>query len=296
MICSTTMNRKVEPIPHYTAIICVFACATIPKYKDQILKIKETWYKRALEKNMLVLFFLGEEPVPDMIGDEYVYLKGVSNDYLSASTKQNLGIKYIVEQSIEGKYDYDWIHMCGTDTFLVIDRLETYVLKYFPNNKSKHANVAIGGHGDYRTIDPGVSTYFFSGGPGFLLSNMCSKLIYPYLEQMFETWTRKCMKGRSETLVEDPSAYSDGRLKGVQRNMETNNEWLITGCDLALCYYLQTITHTEMIKDDSHFFSCNYLGYPCHIGQVPTDFVACHSMSLQDFDDYQAILHEYGMC
>ena len=251
-----------EPIPHYTVIICVFACATVPKYKDQILKIKETWYQRALEKNMLVLFFLGEEPVPDMVGDEYVYLKGVANDYKSAGTKQNLGIKYIVEQSIEGsKYNYDYIHVCGSDTFLVIDHLEKYVLRCFP----KEVNIAIGGHGDYRTIDPGVSTYFFSGGPGFLLSSMCSKLIYPYLEHMTENWTRKCM--------------------------ETNNEWLIPACDVALCYYLQTITHTEMIKDDAHFFHCNYLGYPCHIGQTSTDFVSCHSMSLQDFDDYHAILH-----
>lgn len=250
-------QSKQQPQPHrYTVVICVFACATIPKYKAEILKIRETWYKRALEKNMLVLFFLGEEPVPDMVGDEYVYLTGVSNDYLSASAKQNLGIKYIVEQSVEQRtYDYDWIHVCGTDTFLWIDRICAFcndIRAIAPPD----ANVAIGGNGDYRTVDPGVSTYFMSGGPGFLLSNRCSKLIYPYLEHMFEHWTRKCI--------------------------DTNTEWLIAGCDVAISYYLQTITHTIIIRYDEHFLN---LYHRIETSQT----IACHPVSLSDFDRFHAV-------
>lgn len=243
----------------YDVIICVFACATIPKYREQILKIKETWYKRALEKNMLVLFFLGEEEVPDLVGSEYIYLKGVSNDYSSASIKQNLGIKWIIDS-----YSFDYIHVCGTDTFLVIDNLEKLVRKYEPTR-----NISIGGHGCHRTID-GKSTYFHSGGPGFLLSRSCSKLLYPHLENMYENWREKC---------------------SLQ-----NNGHLIDACDVAMGYYLGGLLDTEMIKEDACFFHCTYYGYPCHMGQVDdTKIVACHLMSLMDFDNFQGILRSRNM-
>ena len=244
---------------HYSVIVCVFACHTIPKYREQILKIRETWYKRALEKNMLVLFFLGEEN-PDMVGDEYVYLKGVGNDYASASIKQNLGIKYIIEN-----YCYDYIHVCGTDTFLVIDNLVELVKKYDANK-----NISIGGHGCHRTID-GKSTYYHSGGPGFLLSRACSELLLPYLENMYENWCEKCIS--------------------------QDIEYLSTACDVAMGYYLQSVTNTEMIKEIDHFFHCTYYGYPCHMGQVDdTKIVACHLMTLQDFDNFQGILRTRNMC
>lgn len=242
----------------YKVIVSVFACATIPKYRDQIFKIKETWAKRAIEKNMLVLFFLGEEKT-DLIGEEYIYLTGVTNDYNSASLKQNLGIKYIVDN-----YDFDFIHVCGTDTFLVIDNMEKLIENYNPNE-----NLAIGGHGCHREID-GERTYFMSGGPGFLLSNNCCQLLYSYLDKMYENWIQQCIKD--------------------------NNQHLIGGCDVAISYYLQKKTNTKIYKEDDKFFHCTYYGYPCHHGQVDdTKIVSCHLMSLYDFDNFQHILRSRNM-
>jgi hypothetical protein len=39
----------------YKLVICVFGCATIPEYKNEILKIDETWGNRAQQKG--VIFF-----------------------------------------------------------------------------------------------------------------------------------------------------------------------------------------------------------------------------------------------
>lgn len=256
-----------EPPPRkkhvYKAIMCVFACATISKYKDEILKIRETWYRRALENNMLVLFMLGEEPT-DLVGDEYVYLPGVKNDYESASLKQNLGIKYIIDN-----YDYEYIHVCGTDTFLVIDNLVKLLETY-----ESTQNIAIGGHGCHRNIN-GEKTYFLSGGPGIIISKSCALLLYEYLALMYEEWKAICIKDR--------------------------NENLIAGCDVAISYYLQKRTNTRIIREDDKFFFCNFLGHPCHICEVGGDvenrrhIVACHLMSPSDFDNFQGILRQWGM-
>jgi len=243
----------------YKVIICAFACLTVQKYRDQVMKIRETWYKRALKKNMLVLFFLGEEQT-DLVGPEYIYLKGVNNDYESASIKQNLGIKYIIDN-----YDFDFIRICDTDSFLVIDNLEKLLDNYDPND-----NIAIGGHGCHRIID-GESIYYLSGGPGILLSNKSCMLLYEYLENMFKNWKIKCI--------------------------EQNNDYLITACDVAICYYLQKKTNTKLLKEDDKFFHCNYYGYPCHIGKVDDNkIVGCHCMSLYDFDKFQEILKSRNMC
>ena len=224
------------------------------------MKIRETWYKRALERNMLVLFFLGEEPT-DLVGPEFVYLPGVGNDYASATHKQNLGIKYIVDN-----YSFDFVHICGGDTFLVIDNMVQLLENYDPAE-----NVAIGGHGCYRPIDEGERTYFLSGGPGFLLSRMCCQLLYGYLEGMFADWHQKCIE-------------------------QGHHPDFITAADLSISYYLQKKIQTRMAKEDDKFFHCTYYGHPCHPGQVDdTKIVACHLMSLADFDAYQGILQSRGM-
>ena len=44
----------------YDIIFCIFGCDTIPKYKNEILKINETWGKIALQYNIKLLYFLGE--------------------------------------------------------------------------------------------------------------------------------------------------------------------------------------------------------------------------------------------
>lgn len=242
----------------HSIIICVFACVTIPKYREQVMKIKETWYKRACQKNLLVLFFLGEEPT-DITGSEFIYLSSVGNDYESASLKQNLGIKYIVDN-----YDFDFLHVCGTDAFLVIDNMIKLVELYDPSE-----NIVIGGHGCYRMID-GKKTYFMTGGCGFLLSKKCCSILYTLLDGMYQNWKIKCI--------------------------EQNQIQLIESCDVALFYYLHKI-ETMMMKEDDKFFHCTYYGFPCNHPEPidNTKIVACHNMSLSDFDRFQAILQSRWM-
>ena len=40
----------------YDIIFCIFGCDTIPKYKNEILKINETWGKIALQYNIKLLY------------------------------------------------------------------------------------------------------------------------------------------------------------------------------------------------------------------------------------------------
>ena len=103
-------------------IICLFGCATIEKYKKQIQFINETWIKKAKERNIITLFFLGEEQT-DLVGENYIYLKGVGNDYLSASYKQDLGLKYIYENY----NDIEFVYVAGTDVYINIDNLLTNI-------------------------------------------------------------------------------------------------------------------------------------------------------------------------
>lgn len=158
--------------PHYNVIINIFGCTTIEKYKNEIIKINETWGKKA-EK---ILFFLGEEET-ELKGDKYFYLKNVKNDYASSSYKQNLGLKYIYEN-----YNADFVFTCGTDTFINIDNMTNYISKF-----DKNENLYIGGHGDIRVVK-GENIYFHSGGAGFILTNTALSLIYPYLHDMSEKW------------------------------------------------------------------------------------------------------------
>lgn len=238
----------------YDIIFCVFGCATIQKYKNEIQKINETWGLKA-NLNNKVLFFLGEEKT-ELVGEEYIYLNGVYNDYMSASYKQNLGLKYIYEH-----YDCNFIYICGTDTFINIEVLQKYLEnKFFP----KDDNFCIGGDGDIRNIIQ-QPYYFHSGGPGMILSYKALSEIYPQLENMVSNWNNIVSK-------------------------EKKTRKLICACDVAICYYLKQIG-CVFIKEDSLFFNCNNdLGFPC--SGLKTKFIACHNISLSDFDNFFFELYE----
>jgi len=239
---------------YYKIIICVFGCATIPKYKEEILKINNTWRNLSNSSSVKILFFLGEEKVVDLEGENYIYLPNVKNDYLSASYKQNLGLKYIYEN-----YTCDYVLSCGTDTFINIPKLVNILSKF-----SSTDSLYIGGHGDYRTIH-GQSYFFHSGGPGFIISFPCLKKMYPYLENLTDIWITICKESKINELN--------------------------TACDVAISYFLQVLVKPEVIKLNTMFTNCNYKGYPCHLHQIDMrEIVSCHNMTLTDFDDFYDIL------
>lgn len=277
----------------YNIIFCVFGCDTIDKYRKEILKIKETWGKapslmvptgkapslmvptgkapslmvpskapsKAPSNKVLenkILFFLGEEgPLHD---DDCVHLENVENDYLSASYKQYGGLKYIYEN-----YNFNYVFICGTDTFVLTDNLINYI-----NNESEISPdkpLVIGGHGDNRKIC-NETVHFFSGGPGIILTKSTMDIIYPELGTMQEEWMWLCAENGYTTYI--------------------------PACDLSLCYFLKRygIIFVNVVN---RFFNCNYLGYnPDHsiccakTVNIQT-MISCHHMSLENFDYLEKI-------
>ena len=247
----------------YDIIFCVFACDTIERYKNEIFKIKSTWGqgKYFLEKDIpyKVLFFLGEDG--PLIGEDYIHLENVGNDYLSAADKQNLGIKHIYEN-----YDFKYMFICGTDTYVLVDNLTKYIELEEKNNRiSSDKELIIGGHGDNRRICDN-NVHYFAGGGGLILTKKTVQTIYPFLKTMQEEWMGLC----------------------VENNYIT---W-IPSCDLSLCYYLKKMG-IVFINVHNRFFNCNYIGY----NNTPTGvykccsqtvdlktMISCHNMSPSDFD------------
>jgi len=236
-------------------VICVFGCDTIDKYRNQILKINETWGKQAgVHTNVQLLFFLGEEVVLE--GPQYIHLKGVTNDYQSASYKQFIGLKYIYE-NCKSKF----VICVGTDTYINVPKLLKYISRY-----SHLENLYIGGHGCHRNI-LGKTVYFHSGGPGFIISWECLRLLYPKLDNIVEEWIDICYRNNT-------------------------SEWK-TASDLAMGYYAQLpYLNSQIIKtNDLSMIHCNHRGRPCHPNMIDMkNIVSCHCMSPEDFHDFTSIL------
>lgn len=262
--------------PHYKLVVCVYACATVDKYRDQIRSIRKTWGKlcnttttlpvndvspkinAVVNGKVKLLFFMGEEKTTDeFVGHEFVYLPGVKNDYLSASYKQYLGLKYVYEN-----YKFDFVICCGTDTYLNIPKIVKHLESYSPRESSY-----IGGHGCRRTLD-NTEYYFHSGGPGFILSYECMSKLYPFLfRDLVDDWLRVCN--------------------------ENNKNDLYGSCDVSISYYLQKHNiNPRVIKlDGLQFTHCNYMGVPCHRGETDVpELMSCHLMSAVDFELYTNIL------
>jgi len=245
---------------HTELIICVFACATVQKYKDEILKIEETWGKRANEKGVKVLYFLGEEST-DLIDDEkYIYLKNVGNDYESASHKQNLGLKYIYEN-----YNADFVFTCGSDTYVNIDKMLACI-KSFDSSK----NLYIGGDSGYREVGC-ENIYYHSGGGGFILSKPVLKSIHPKLQNLQNEWENICH--------------------------HNDVSYLTTACDVLMGYIVKDIENIDIVEKMDSFKGCNYKGYAydntlaCCVDKINIpDIISCHYMTLKDFDEFTSIL------
>jgi hypothetical protein len=243
-------------------IILVYACYTLEKYRDQIETINSTWGKKCEQyKNVKLLYFLGEETRPyfnDTDNIKYINLPDVSNDYLSASYKQFLGMKYIYEN-----YKAKFIICVGTDTYLNIPKLLLYINKFDCKDC-----LYIGGHGCVRTIGQ-RQYYFHSGGPGFIITYSCLEKIYGTLSTLMDNWINVCNANK---------LYN-----------------FIPACDVAISYYLQqpSINCTIIKTNDLSLTHCNYVGIPCHPNQIDMkNIISCHLMSKADFYDFTKILNE----
>lgn len=236
---------------HYDIIFCVFACDTIERYRNEIHKMESTCFNQGCK----TLFFLGEQG--PLQGPNYIHLENVGNDYLSAADKQYLGLKYVHEH-----YTYNYMCVCGTDTYVVVPRLEKYLSQF-----SSTMPIAIGGHGDSRNIC-GEHINYLAGGCGIILNYAAVALIYNSLDKMQEQWLDLC----------------------VSNNYIT---W-IPACDLSLCYFMHKMG-IEFHYANGLMFACNYYGYNntphglfkcCDKMVNPNTLISCHNMSPTDFDTY----------
>jgi len=238
--------------------IVIFACDKVEKYREQVRTLRNTWVKKAKEfPDIKVLFFLGEETTEEFTGEDYVNLKGVGEDYFSATHKQNYGIKYFYDN-----YDCDFIYCCGTDTYINIPKLYKYLDNFNPEEK-----LFVGGNGDYRTID-GVSYYFHSGGPGLFISKVVVKEFIPLIEDnVTQKWFDKCDNQAELTY-----------LKG--------------GCDVLLSYYLQKfISNLNVVKAETNVFCWDRFN---HEGYDLRKIIACHDMVGEYSYFYTQLLEKYN--
>ena len=244
----------------YKLVVCVFACPTVEKYKKEILKIEETWGKRANEKGVKVLYFLGEEPTDLINVDKYIYLKNVENNYESASHKQNLGLKFVCEN-----YTTNFVFCCGSDTFLNVDKALEYL-----DTLDSSKNLYIGGCGGYRQVG-NDNIYYHSGGGGFILSNSVLQYLYPKLQSLQNEWEYMCSSN--------------------------NVHYLKVACDVLIGYYVKDIKDIEIVDKKQSFNSCNHKGYAtnnfrcCHVVNI-NELISCHYMTLSDFDEFNYILEK----
>lgn len=283
--------------------ICVFGCISIQKYCLQLLKIQETWARRAEEiHNIPVYYFVGEEQIPGLdhpdvfqFPERIIYLPGVQNDYLSASYKQNLGLKYIMDH----EPDVDFVFVCGTDTYLNIDSLIHFLSFMNPQEK-----LYIGGHYDnFNNAQPQFDSVlsetddtinrmniygstisnnvlqFFLGGAGFVLSRGILDGLYPFLETMTDVWIANCHR--------------------------TKTTEFLPACDVCLAYYIYGLGGRRSTYFH-RFYECNYRGiinisrlfgynricYCCHDHIQLANVISCHNMSLEDFDQFTNILRD----
>jgi len=245
----------------YKLIFNIFACGTIKKYKDEILKINETWGKIAEELGIKILFFLGEEPTDLIDKDKYIYLKDVDNTYSSAAHKQYLGLKYIYEN-----YNTEFIFTCGTDTYPNIKKLLLYINKF-----NKNDLLYIGGDDGIRYIN-NEKIIYHSGGAGFLITNTLLSKLYSNISIIQNQWELLC---------------------------NSNDNYLIDACDVSIAYYINKIPNVKMIEKQNSFYACNYKGFgmnnnnliKCCSDKINVgNIISCHYMSLEDFDKYTNML------
>ena len=238
--------------PSYDLVIVIFACDTIEKYLHQVLKIEDTWAKDVYSRpNIKLLFFFGEDEV--LIKDNYIHLKGVRNDYLSASYKQWYGLKYAYEN-----YDAKFVITAGTDTFFNIPKLMT-LLSNFKSNAT--SIIGFKPQHSWRKVT-GSKLHYLDGGIGIILTSSALKVLYP----------KFC----------NVNAFMTHWLTHSRKNSSCICH---TSCDLALVYYYVKLCNPYAFSLSSIFCTDNNI-------KPNENTIFMHPINLINFDKYYNILLE----
>jgi hypothetical protein len=249
--------RVNEAAPRVPLVILVFGCATVAKYKKELLTIESTWGSDAREREIPVFYFLGEEKT-DLQGQQYVYLPGIKDDYQSASHKQFLGYYWILQH-----YNPDTIYCVGSDTFINIPKLQALARLVNPE-----APLLLGNNGFVKQLGPLVADYL-SGGGGILTTRETHRRIIYHCGTVVERWI-----SATETFRSDLSCASDVQLCFLS---------LSKGVTFLRCPH---IFHAKYNDVDA-------IEGPIRADQI----VACHNMTPEDFEAFHGLLkaNEYFM-
>lgn len=238
-----------EKQQHYKMIILIYASIIQPKYKEQVEICLSTWVPVADKHGIKCIFVLGEEKT-DYNDPHFLYLPGVANDYMSASFKQYLGLKYISEN-----YNFDFIFVCGTDTYPNITKL--YALL---NTFDKNIPMYIGGHGEHIMINQKLY-YFHSGGAGFILTSKANEILYPYYQNVNQWWIKWC-------------------------------SWdIVNACDVSMAVLCQLLEIYSVNNEGFH--ACNHKNFKCprpHLNKNIENIISCHYMSPEDMFEFGKLI------
>ena len=219
-------------------------------------KSYETWAKIGANYGVRVLFV----SAMDYMEDEYVLDLGIADS--DPFLKQCCALKHAY-RALKSEF----VYVCNAKTFVNFHNLMPFV-KTLDYRKCVYA----GGHGTERNIS-GVDVYFHSGGPGYILSRACLRMLMPFFDSMKEKWVSFC----------DPD--------------------LVEGRDVCLAFYLNQLVGVDALEivKSPHFYNCNHHGYcygnsfQCCGGKVmQKEIIGCHHMSANDMDEYMLFSESFN--
>lgn len=160
--------------------ILVFGCAILPKYKDEIDGILQTWGKLCDKYNVPYYIFVGQniEEYKENIHIVSLSDKNVKDDYLSASYKQYIGMQWILS-----RYDPDFMCIVGSDTWISPNNMLKLISKFNPDIPYYI------GRALYICMIVDITVRIHTGGAGIILSRKALDMLTPYLFNIQSKWT-----------------------------------------------------------------------------------------------------------
>jgi hypothetical protein len=256
--------------------IGIFSCTIVEKYRTLIRGCCETW----VQKCDKVYFFNGEsgdlpfqKEMEEITNGKavFVHLKGVKDDYLSASYKQWLGFGYLYN-NVNAK----WYALLGTDNYVHHDRV---VKKLLHHDHTK--DYILGGPGSTIKID--VYIPFLLGGAGVFATKSAIGRLSEYGSSRYVS---------PDLIKDDYGSYSDlemGLLRlhiDWENRVHTKEKDFHTSCDVALCYYAW-ILQIPLIMEPTFLPLSSSNGFNFGARLIISDVSICHYMSREHMHSHE---------
>ena len=162
--------------------IGVMTCASKDIYRQELVACNNTWGKHCEEWDIPVYFFSGDRKygVSKIENPRLIYLDDVGDDYLSATDKQWLGLKYMFDND-----PADFYCILGTDNYVWPDKVFPVMEKYIGCGA-----IVVSGYQQERTIGRRRLVFPF-GGSGIFISHAAVEKIYSRLTTFRKEWCER---------------------------------------------------------------------------------------------------------